>query len=182
MKRREFVEKMGLGSASVAAIGALGGREVEAQHGHAGGQMNGPLAAVTIAFGQWMTDPPLDRFPLESPRLANNHLLIPYMPTVKAGGSVTFAISGFHQVLVYKPGTTMAMIDETIQVASGPGFPPLVADPNNRIYRGPNPFLFIPQTDRIETITIAHPGTYLVTCGVFPHFEEGMHGFIKVVP
>ena len=35
------------------------------------------LAHATISFGQWAMDPPLDRFPNNSPREANNHELIP---------------------------------------------------------------------------------------------------------
>jgi hypothetical protein len=32
---------------------------------------------ATVSFDQWQTDPPLNRFPNASPRLSNNHQLIP---------------------------------------------------------------------------------------------------------
>ena len=53
---------------------------------------------ATVAFGAWMTSPALDRFPNSSPtRTANHHVQIPETVTIKAGGSVNFAIAGLHQ-------------------------------------------------------------------------------------
>ena len=179
MRRRDFVEKLGVGSAAL-AIGSLGGRPAAAAESHQHSQVEGPLAAATMTFGQWKTDPPLDRM-AGSPPPANQHLAIPYMPTIKAGGSITFAISGLHQMLVYAPGTELGHIDGTQLIPSGAGFPPLVNDAANRIYRGPNPVTFFPVLDRIEVVTFAHPGTYLVVCGVLPHFLEGMHGYVRVI-
>lgn len=187
MKRREFVEKLGIGSAGVAAAAAIGSvvsatpTARGAQHDH-NLRVDGPLASAVVSFGQWLTDPPLDRFPNNSPRTANQHKLIPYTATIKAGGSVTFQISGTHLLLVYGPGTTLDSIDKTLVEFATPGpppFPGFINDPENRVYRGLDPRLQ-PQ-DRSETITIAHPGTYLVVCGLVPHFLEGMHGFVKVV-
>jgi len=181
MKRREFVEKLGLGSAAAATAAALGTRvsaAPEKQHDHT--QVDGPLAQATVAFGQWRTDlsPALDRFPNNSPRTANNHKLIPYVATIKAGGAVNFLISGTHQVLVYGPGTTLDSIQHTV-IEAGGGFPGFIDDPVNRMYRGLDPRL-LPQ-DRLENVTFAAKGTYLVVCGLVPHFDEGMHGFVKVV-
>lgn len=184
MKRRQFFETLGIGSAGLVAGTAIG-RSVKAsaagQHDHE--QVTGPLAQATVAFGQWMT--PQSRFPSVNDRTRNQHLLIPYVATIKAGGSVNFIIAGFHQVLVYAPGTQLSDIDAT-QLASTTGTPPpgvvfprLVNDATNRVYRGLDPSLF-PQ-DRVESITLAEVGTYLVVCGVLPHFNEGMHGFVKVV-
>jgi hypothetical protein len=34
--------------------------------------------------------------------------------------------------------------------------------------------------DRIEAVNFKVPGRYLVVCGVVPHFNEGMHGFVTV--
>jgi hypothetical protein len=32
-------------------------------------------------------------------------------------------------------------------------------------------------------VTLTKPGTYLVICGVLPHFAvDGMFGFVKVLP
>ena len=183
MKRREFVEKLGIGSASLAAAGALGSvASASGSQAHNHTNLDGPLASATVVFGAWNTDPPLDRFPSNSPRTANNHKVQPYTTTIKAGGSVTFNISGTHQILVYAPGTTYESIDNSLIVEATPGpppFPGFVNDPANRIYRGLDPRL-LPQ-DRLETVTFSNTGVHLVVCGVVPHFNEGMYGFVKVV-
>jgi hypothetical protein len=190
MKRREFVERLGLGSAALLA----GGNLVEAAAsgpqggGHAHSQVSGPLAAATVSFGQWLTDPALSRFPDLSPRTANQHLLIPYDATIKAGGSVNFLIAGFHHIAVYEPGVTLAHINTSLTVPvtnpppTPPGvlFPPLIDDPGGRVYRGLDPSLF-PQ-DRVEVVSFRTPGRYLVICAFLPHFLDDMHGFVKVLP
>ena len=185
MKRREFVGKLGIGSAGLVAAGAIGSRltpGASAQGGHNHTQVDGPLAAATVSFGQWKTDPPLDRFAGPTPPPTNQHLLIPYMPMIRAGGSVNFIIAGLHQVLIYAPGTRVESINVGLLVPSGTGFPPLINDPTNRIYRGPNPATLFPVLDRVEVVTLSKPGTYLVICGVLPHFaDDNMHGWIKVV-
>lgn len=60
--------------------------------------------------------------------------------------------------------------------------PPLIDDPNGRTYRGPDPRVLFPILDRVEVVHFAEPGTYLVICGVLPHFKEGMFGYVKVPP
>jgi hypothetical protein len=189
MNRRRFFERFGIGSASLAAGAALGTlsiRDVLAQNqDHAHEQVDGPLASATVSFGQWRTDPPTNRFPNVSPRAANQHLLIPYMPTIKAGGSVNFVIAGTHQVLVYEPGTQTRDISiaVTVPFTNNPSGNPdlkLIDDPVNRVYRGLDPSLQPP--DRVEVVTFAGRGTYLVICGFFPHFvTDNMHGFVRVV-
>ena len=140
----------------------------------------GPLSNATVSFGSWMTSPPLDRFPNLSPITANHHELIPQVAKIKAGGTVNFIISGFHNVLVYDDGTQPTDINTSVTVLPTNGGPPLINDPDDRIYRGLDPSL-LPQ-DRVEVVHFANPGTYLVMCGVLPHFQEGMFGFVKVVP
>lgn len=183
MKRREFVEKLGIGSAGIAAATAIGGvvSAAPAKQGfpHVHSRLDGALASALVSFGQWRTDPPHDRFLVPSPPPRNQHGVFPYTSTIKAGGSVTFNISGTHLVLVYAPGVTPDSIDGTKIEGVDPPFPGFVNDPENRIYRGLNPRVNPP--DRQETITFAHPGTYLVICGVVPHFREAMHGFVKVI-
>ena len=90
-------------------------------------------------------------------------------------------ISGTHQILIYGPGTALADVQRIIIEATPgpPPFPGFINDPNNRIYRGLDPRP-LPQ-DRQESVTLADRGTYLVVCGLVPHFDEGMHGWIKVV-
>ena len=141
----------------------------------------GPLSNATVSFGGWMSSPPLDRFPNNSPRTANHHELTPQVAKIKAGGTVNFIIGGFHHVLVYDDGTQPADIDTTITVPpTNQPMPLLIADPNRRIYRGLDPSTQL--QDRVEVVHFASPGTYLVICGVLPHFQEGMYGFVKVVP
>jgi plastocyanin len=142
--------------------------------------IDGPLSNATVSFGGWMTSPPLDRFPNESPRTANHHELIPEFAKIKAGGTVNFIIGGFHHVLVYDDGTQPGDINTTITVPpTNQPQPLLIADPNRRIYRGLDPSTQV--QDRVEVVQFPNPGTYLVICGVLPHFQEGMYGFVKVV-
>ena len=148
---------------------------------------------ATVSFGQWHTDPPQDRFPNLSPRLGNNHHLIPFDVTIKAGGAINFLISGLHQVIVYDAGTQPEDINVDMTTTTrGPNPQPplaLIDDPTNRIYRGLDPTLQpldlsgMFGQDRVEVVTFAKPGTYLVICGVRNHFvNDGMYGFVTVQP
>jgi plastocyanin len=156
----------------------------EVSHHSPGGTSNsstnfGLLANATVSFGSWMADPPVDRFPNLNPRPANHHALTPQLALIKAGGTVNFIIAGFHQVLVYDNGTKPDDIDQTILVPPTGGGPSLIADPDGRIYRGLDPST--QSQDRVEVVQFPKPGTYLVICGVLPHFQEGMYGFVKVI-
>jgi plastocyanin len=186
MKRREFFEKAALGSAAFVALPARSAKaalvaEAEPQ-GHQHGAVQGPLATATVSFGQWAANG-LDRFPdLGAPGLPNGHQLIPYEVKIAAGGTVNFIVGGFHHVLVYDDGSQPGDIDvtQTIPVTNPPG-PPLINDATNRIYRGLDPST-VPQ-DRAEVVQFPNPGTYLVICGVLPHFaNDGMYGFVRVLP
>ena len=211
MKRRDFFEMAGMGSALAvlpsleAVTGAAARRHpheqkpVEEEHRHERRQdLVGPLATATVTFGQWDLTEPLDRFPNASPRLVNNHQLIPKEVTIKAGGSVSFIISGFHHILVYGNKTKPSDIDIslTIPTTVQPG-PPLIDDPTNRIYRGLDPSVLpvlpggaapaMPMQDRVEVVRFAEPGRYLVLCGVLPHFFDEatgqfvMYGYVRVI-
>jgi hypothetical protein len=155
--------------------------------------VDGPLANASVSFGQWQTDPPLDRFPASSPRDRNEHQLIPHEVTIKAGGAVNFIIGGFHQPTVYDAGTQPEDIDRNTTTPSTgtPAGVPLINDPTDRIYRGLDPSRQPPLTgtgapatqDRVEVVHFPKPGTYLVICGVQAHFvNDNMFGFVKVVP
>ena len=109
--------------------------------------------------------------------------MIPFEATIKAGGTVNFHISGFHLLTIYGPGTGFDDISTTVLTpipGAPPGFPPVVDDPVNRVYRGPSP-LPLPQ-DRVEAVNFANPGRYLVVCTFLPHFLDKMFGYIKVLP
>ena len=62
MQRRQFVERLSIGSAVAAAAGGLlaAGNDVAAQSSHSNhAQVSGPLANATVSFGAWPM--PLDR-------------------------------------------------------------------------------------------------------------------------
>ena len=140
--------------------------------------LSGPLANATVTFGEWRTDPPLDRFQPFTPP-TNHHHILPNEATVKAGGAVNFIISGFHLLLVYDNGTRPENIDTSKQI---PGPPvPLIDDPNRRIYRGLDPRS--QPLDRVEAVHFPKAGMYLVICGVLPHFvTDHMFSWVRVLP
>ena len=136
---------------------------------------------ATVSFGAWMTTPALDRFPNASPRTANHHELLPNEVTICAGGSVNFNIAGFHLVLVYDNGIQPGDIRTNMLIPpTNQPMPPLINDPAGRIYRGLDPSTQL--QDRVEVVHFSKPGTYLVMCGVLPHFNEGMFGYVRVLP
>ena len=156
------------------------------RHGHlhpvqaAEAEEGGPLSSATVSFGGWMTSPALDRFPNANPIPAVHHRLSPETVKIKQGGTVNFIIGGFHHVLVYDDGTQPTDIDSTMTIPPTNGGPPLIDDPDGRIYRGLDPSMF-PQ-DRVEVVQFDEPGIYLVVCGVLPHFQDNMYGFVRVLP
>ena len=154
----------------------LAGEADSQKHQHS--TINGPLANATVSFGAWPTDPPLDRFAgTGAPTLPNVHQLIPHEVKIKAGGSVNFIISGFHNVIVYDDGTQPGDINKTLLVDGL-----LIDDPDRRIYRGLDPGLpALALQESTEVVQFPKPGTYLVICGVLPHFNDGMFGFVKVL-
>ena len=169
-------------------------------HDHGRGNdrpLTGRRAQATVSFGQWDANN-FDRFPVNSDRTRNIHELLPFEVEIDAGGAVSFIISGVHQVLIYDDGTTLEDLQARVArdgaiLPIGPG---LVDHELGRLFRGLNPFaLFyrdLPATppatmgvplmvqDRIESVNFPMPGRFLVVCGVLPHFNEGMHGFVRV--
>lgn len=147
-----------------------------------------PRSSATVSFGGWITNVPMDRFPNDAntqfPRLQNHHQLTPEIATIKAGGTVNFIIGGFHVVTVYDDGTRPEDINKSLLTtpANQPA-PPIINDPNRRIYRGLDPSL-LPRPvseDRVEVVQFDEPGVYLVICAVLPHFNDGMYGYVRVV-
>jgi hypothetical protein len=196
MKRREFFEKAGISSAAFVSLSGLssvqsGGQKKEDEE-HGGGHdhkpNNDPLSLAVVSFGQWKTDVVLDRFPnVSPPPPRNNHQLFPFEAKIKAGGAVSFIISGLHLITVYDDGTEPEQIDviNNLQATTGvPAGVPVINDPLNRLYRGPDPSTLGPLTlDRTETVHFARPGRFLVICGIRPHFvNDRMHGFVRVLP
>lgn len=141
-----------------------------------------PRETATVTFGAWMSSPPLDRFPNNSnTRLDNDHLITPNVVTIKSGGTVNFIVSGLHNIIVYDDGTEPEDIDRTqlINTTAAPTVP-IINDANHRIYRGLDPTT--QAIDRVEAVRFDTRGTYLVICGLLPHFTGGMYGYVVVLP
>jgi hypothetical protein len=192
MERREFVEKLGVGSAvalvtgGVLASASLSGAAapVASPKGHQHhAPVKGPLAAATVAFGAWRTDLSLDRFPNVSAGAANAHGVAPYLVTVKVGGMVAFVISGLHQVIVYGPDIAPESINASLTRPSTgtPAGALLINDPANRVYSGLDPST--QPRERTEVVQFSSVGKFLVICGVQSHFvNDQMYGWVRVLP
>jgi len=163
-------------------------------HEH-GKPIGGPLAQATVSFGQWSTSPSLDRLLINNPANGNVHRLIPNEVTIQAGGTVNFLIAGFHQVVVYGNGTEPGDIRTNLLLPAP--FNVFIDDPHDRIYRGlspagvpadlfgaGNPAAAIPPPpqERIESVNFPTPGRYLVFCSLIFHFNDGMFGYVRVLP
>jgi plastocyanin len=194
MKRREFVEQLGIGSALLAAAGSAEAAQMDHEGHHR--PLTGPLASATVSFGAWpvgTVDAPVDRMEtLLAPVAPNVHALLPQTVTIKEGGSVNFVLAGFHQIAIYTR-TKPEDIDTSVLLPI-PGAPPVVGlidFEKNRIYRGLDPRLLNPNPppappnpisqDRVEVVGFAKRGTYLVICAVNVHFADGMFGWVRVI-
>ena len=154
------------------------------------------LLSVPLAFGRG----------LNTAQAGNsvNHVILPDEINLKQGGVVHFLVAGFHQPVVYKPGTE----PEDIFVPAAGLF---INDATNRFYQGINPAggpLNTPATpivpgdirsnasNRVESVSFpasegvvggmvvspkAEPGVYLVICNVRAHFLDGMFAFVRVL-
>jgi|RhiMethySRZTD1v2_1073278.scaffolds.fasta_scaffold00235_5 plastocyanin len=193
MKRRQFVEQLGIGSAVLAAASVAHA----AQNEHANHRaLTGPLANATVSFGAWpvgTVEMPLDRTvtPL-APIAPNVHALLPQEVTIKEGGAVNFILAGFHQVVVYAPGKDPGDVVTSLllPIPGAPATVGLIDDPAQRIYRGLDPRALSPvppatpnllSQDRVEVVGFSTRGTYLVICAVNVHFAQGMFGWVNVI-
>ena len=136
--------------------------------------------SVSVAFGRGLNTarPPGD------PEGFINHAILPDNIKVDEDGVVHFLVAGFHQIIVYNPGKEL---DDVVVPAAGR----FVDDTNDRFYTGivpatvnppPLPVTTDPSNsqNRVESISFAEPGTYLVICNVRAHFNDGMFAFVKV--
>lgn len=199
MKRRQFVEQLGIGSAVLAAASVAHAAQDEHENHRA---LTGPLANATVSFGAWpvgTAEVPLDRTatPL-APVAPNVHALLPQITTIKEGGAVNFVFAGFHQIVIYAPGKKPDDVVTSVLLPI-PGAPPtigLIDDPAQRIYRGLDPRALSPEPppppapapppnllsqDRVEVVGFSKRGLYLVICAVNVHFNDGMFGWVRVV-
>lgn len=119
------------------------------------GAIDGPLSQATVSFGQWQTDPSLDRFTVPNDRTRNDHFLIPQEVQIRAGGAVNFIISGFHEPVIYDAGTQSGDINAALLVP-GSSPPGLIDDPQDRIFRGLDPRT--QSQDRVDPFGSLSPG------------------------
>jgi len=206
--RRNLLRAAAVGGVTATGIGGLltatGASAAEqkpgngSDHAHDNRPLTDKRAHVVVAFGQWDADPsnPLDRQPINEEvetRTRNIHLMLPFEAQVDAGGAVSFIISGLHQILIYGPGRELAEVQAAAAGLNLPpfgSFPPLVNYLTDLVYRGNDPRVlqYVPLStmipnlvvDRIEAVNFKEPGRYLVVCGVRPHFDSGMHGYVNV--
>lgn len=190
MKRRQFVERLGIGSAMLAAAGMA----EAAQNNHDHRPLSGPLANATVSFGAWpvgSVGAPLDRMATPfAPVAPNVHALLPEVVTIKEGGSVNFVLAGFHQVVVYDDDKKPEDVNTSVllPIPMAPPVVGLIDDPVSRIYRGLDPRIVNTPTapnqlfqDRVEVVGFSTRGTYLVICAVNVHFADGMYGWVRVI-
>ena len=134
---------------------------------------------------------------------AVNHVILPNQIEVDQDGVVHFLVSGFHQVVVYKPGTEPEDIQAFIRDTPVTGT--FIDDPTNQFYLGIlpaggpqntagtiNPLngsnrlesVAFPASEGVVAGTVvsakAEPGIYLVICNIRAHFLDGMFGFVEV--
>jgi hypothetical protein len=200
--RRHLLQAAAAGGATVVGLGTiLGARQAPGQgseHAHDNRPLTDKRAHVVVAFGQWDANPanPLDRQPINEEvetRTRNIHLMLPYEAEVDAGGAVSFIISGLHQILIYGPGRELEEVQAAaagLNLPPAPPFPPLVNYTTDLVYRGLDPRVlnYVPLppatpnlvVDRVEAVNFKEPGRYLVVCGVRPHFDTSMHGYVNV--
>ena len=208
--RRNLLKAAAIGGATATGLSGVFAAEQKPDNGSEHAHDNRPLsdkrAVAVVSFGQWDADParPLDRFPINAEvetRTRNIHLHLPFEAEVDAGGAVTFIISGFHQILIYGPGRELADVKAAAAGLNLPPFgpfPPLVNYTTDLVYRGQDPRVLqylplpavpmstipagtaVPVVDRIESVNFKEPGRYLVICGVRPHFDTDMHGYVTV--
>jgi plastocyanin len=148
--------------------------QIELHQGEGSSQMS-----VTVAFGGGLNT--------AAPGVSANHHILPNTIEVKAGGVVNFAVAGFHQIVIYNPGTD---IDDIVL----PPFPGNLfvnyqlttayyvgLNPDNANAATPNaPLNRFNGENRLESISFAEPGLYLVICNVNPHLRDRMFAYIKV--
>ena len=138
-----------------------------------------PDSSATVRFGN-----PTVGSPFQPPLFDHDSsfkaadTLIPHTSVISAEGNVTFNIAGFHQAMIYEPGTTLDDIDV-------PPFPPesniLINEGDGLLAASPVPFGGFQGPWTPDADTFDEPGKYLVLCNVTPHFAFAkMYGWVNV--
>lgn len=137
---------------------------------------DGSPQSVTVSFGAGLNT--------AQPGNAANHHILPRVIRIKPGGVVNFVVAGFHQIFVYKPGTTVEDVQAAVDLLPTPA-PLFINYMNNLYYQGispvgPPPAGVSNATNRVESVSFPQKGTYLVICNVRPHFLDGMTALVRV--
>lgn len=133
-----------------------------------------------------------------------NHVVLPREIRIKAGGVVDFAVGGFHDIVIFKPGFTL---EQLVHAGGGqyPVTPPVFVIPPDPAAALPSPLSFLADSiyyrglnpaggplgtaatgspsnalNRGEPVSFPERGTYLVICNVRPHLLDGMYAYVKV--
>lgn len=138
-------------------------------------------SSVTVSFGAGLNT--------AQPGNAANHHILPREIKVNRNGVVNFIVAGFHQIIVFDRGVVQGQIAVPlaslfiydpappsslpvlylgVRTAGGP--PPVIAPT-------PNPSN---AANRVESVSFANTGNYLVICNVRQHFIDGMWAMVKV--
>ena len=150
--------------AVVLGLSAWSARASE-EHDH-----DNPRSIATVSFGAGLNT--------AQPGNAANHHVLPPVIRIKKGGVVNFLVAGFHQVWVFQPGKAPAHV---VVPATGT----FIDDVDRLYYRGIHPAAPPPAgisnaQNRVESVSFAEPGVYLVICNVRPHFLDGMYASVVV--
>ena len=100
--------------------------------------------SISVAFGRGLnTNQPMNPV---------NHAMVPDEVKVDHDGVVHFLVAGFHQVVVYTPGTRPE------DIVSPPGNPLFINDSSNRYYLGINPAGGPPPGTPATPVIVPPPG------------------------
>ena len=185
-RRDSVVLTTALLAASAALFTSAGYADGRHQDGHRDRQDQSNVGA---AFGRGLNTTQPQGNPL-------NNAILPKWIEVDAGGVVNFALAGFHNIIIFKPGFRRDDLDAFIPASGTFIFPtdPTVALPSaiedKVYYRGINPaggpsaapFVGNPSnaSNRGEPVSFLDPGIYLVICNVRPHLLDGMYAYVRV--
>jgi len=170
---------------------ALPARADDGHHDrHHDDRQNNPYVSAAVGRGLNTTQPQGN--PL-------NNAILPKWLEVDAGGVVNFALAGFHDIVIFKPGIRREHLDPfipatgTFILPSDPAvpLPPELSGLADHVYyRGSNPAGGPPATpvttnplnasNRGEPVAFLEPGVYLVICNVRPHLLDGMYAYVRV--
>jgi hypothetical protein len=129
---------------------------------------DGPVS-VTVSFGAGLNT--------AAPGNHANHKVLPKTIHVRAGGVVNFVVAGFYWIWAYNPGKR---VSDVLVLDPSATF---INDTAGLYFQGvsplpPPPGVTLPTSNafnRVESISFATPGRYLVICNVTGHFLDGMY-------